>query len=278
MERIIYISLNPFLTKLLKTISLQAFVLTLAILFLCSCTTPPKVEKEALPKKPEITIQVASINLANLKKRIEQKNIIELVKILKSEQVDILAVQGISRYPGIASRVDFVNELSAKTEWRNAFGEMLNISGRQTGNAIFSAYPVLSHQNISWDRVKSTYFDAALQATVDAGVRPLTVVSTQLPLKATKKELAQCLKLITAMNPDTIDQLTIVTGNMPTEEIIRTTNSFAEVPPPKFAKGTISRIWYSANTSIQLLASRSMETELGTLVIAQFGLLRQQNH
>jgi hypothetical protein len=262
----------------LKTISLQAFVLTLAILFLCSCTTPPKAEKEALPKKPEITIQVASINLANLKKRIERKNIIELAKILQSEQVDILAVQGISRYPGIASRVDFVNELSAKTEWRNAFGEMLNISGRQTGNAIFSAYPVLSHQNISWDRVKSTYFDAALQATVDAGVRPLTVVSTQLPPKATKKELAQCLKLITAMNPDTIDQLTIVAGNMPTEEIIRTTNSFTEVPPPKFAKGTISRIWYSTNTSIQLLASRSMETELGTLVIAQFGLLRQQNH
>jgi hypothetical protein len=246
----------------LKTISLQAFVLTLAILFLCSCTTPPKAEKEALPKKPEITIQVASINLANLKKRIERKNIIELAKILQSEQVDILAVQGISRYPGIASRVDFVNELSAKTEWRNAFGEMLNISGRQTGNAIFSAYPVLSHQNISWDRVK----------------RPLTIVSTQLPPKATKKELAQCLKLITAMNPDTIDQLTIVAGNMPTEEIIRTTNSFTEVPPPKFAKGTISRIWYSTNTSIQLLASRSMETELGTLVIAQFGLLRQQNH
>jgi len=278
MERIIYISLNPFLTNPLKTISLQAFVLTLAILFLCSCTTPRKAEKEAVTNKPEITIQIASINLANLKKRIERKNIIELVKILQSEQVDILAVQGISRYPGIASRVDFVNELSAKTEWRNIFGEMLNISGRQTGNAIFSAYPVLSHQNISWARVKSAYFDAALQATVDAGVRPLIVISTQLPPKATKKELAQCFKLITAMNPDTTDQLTIVAGNMPTEEIIRTTNSFAEVPPPKFAKGTISRIWYSANTSIQLLASRSMETELGTLVIAQFGLLRQQNH
>jgi len=277
-ERIIYISLNPFLTNLLKTISLQAFILTLAILFLCSCTTPPKAEKEAIRNKPEITIQIASINLANLKKRIERKNIIELVKILQNEQVDILAVQGISRYPGIASRVDFVNELSAKTEWRNVFGEMLNISGRQTGNAIFSVYPILSHQNFSWDRVKPRSIETALQATVDAGVRSLIVVSTQLPPKATANEQAQCAKLIAAMNPDTANQLTIVTGNMPTEEIIRTTNSFAEVPPPKFAKGTISRIWYSANTSIQLLASRSMETELGTLVIAQFGLLRQQNH
>ncbi len=278
MEQTIYISLNSFLINRKKTNSLQAFVLTLAILFLYGCATPPKVEKEVLPQKPEITIQVASINLANLKKRIERKNIIELVKILKSEQVDILAVQGISRYPGVATRIDFMNELSAKTEWRNAFGEMLNISGRQTGNAIFSEYPILSHRNISWDRVKSTYFDAALQAIVDVGARPLIVVSTQLPLKATENEKAQCLKLIAAMNPDTTDQLTIVAGNMPTDENIRTTNLFAEVPSLEFAKSTTSRIWYSANTSIQLFSSRSLETELGTLVIAQFGLLRQQNH
>jgi len=201
-----------------------------------------------------------------------------LIKILKSEQVDILAAQGISRYPGVTARVDFVNELSAKIDWRNVFGEMQNISGKQTGNAIFSVYPILSHQNFSWDRVISTSFDAALQATVDAGARPLTIVSTQLPSKATANERAQCSKLIAAMNPDTTNQLTIVAGNMPTEEIIRTANSFAEVPLPEFAKSTSSRIWYSANISIQLFASRSVETELGTLVIAQFGLSRQQNH
>jgi endonuclease/exonuclease/phosphatase family metal-dependent hydrolase len=245
---------------------------------LSSCTTPPKTEKEAVPKKPEITIQIASINLANLNKRIERSNIIELVKILKSEQVDILAVQGISRYPGVASRVDFVNELSAKIDWRNVFGEMLNISGRQTGNAIFSVYPILSHQNFSWEQVVSSSFDAVLQATVDAGARPLTVVSTQLPPKATANERAQCLKLIAAMNPDTANQFTIVAGNLPSEDIIHTTNLFTEVSSPEFAKSTISRIWYSTNTSLQLFASRSVETELGTLVIAQFGLLRQQNH
>jgi endonuclease/exonuclease/phosphatase family metal-dependent hydrolase len=241
---------------------------------LYSCTTPPKAEKEALAKKPEITIQIASINLANLNKRIEQNNINELIKILKSEQIEIFAVQGISRYPGIATRVDLINELSAKTDWRNVFGEMLNISGRQTGNAIFSIYPILSHQNFSWDKVISTSFEAALQATVDAGAHHLTVVSTQLPLKATTSEQAQCSKLIATLNPDTTNQLTIVAGNMPTDEIIRTTNAFAEVPLHESAKGTKSRIWYSASSSLQLLTSRSRETELGTLVIAQFGLLR----
>ena len=204
--------------NLMKIIHGRISILALAIMCLCSCTTPPKAEKEPLPKKPETTIQFASINLANLNKRIGRNDIIELVKILQSEQIEILAVQGISRYPTVATRVDFVNELSAKTDWRNVFGEMLNISGRQTGNAIFSVYPILSHQNVSWDSVEPTSFDAALQATVDAGTQPLIIVSTQLPPKATAKEQAYCSKMIAAMNPDTIDQLTIVAGNMPTAE------------------------------------------------------------
>jgi len=262
----------------MKTIIVRASILALAILCLCSCTTPPKTEKESAPKKSETTFQMASINLANLSKRIERINIIELKKILKSEQVEILAVQGISRFPGIPARIDFVNELSAKTDWYCVFGEMLNISGRQTGNAIFSMYPILSHQNFSLDKVISTSFEAALQATVDLGVCSLTFVSTQLPPKATTNEQTQCLKLIAAMNPDTTNQHTIVSGNLPAEEIIRKKNSFSEIPSFESTKSTISKIWYTTGGSLQLLTSRSVETELGTLVIAQFVLSNQQKH
>ena len=266
------------ITNIINTISARAAILASAILFLYSCTTPPKAENEAVSKKPETTIQIASLNLADYNKRIERNNIIELINILKNEQVEVLAVQGISRYPNVATRVDFVNELSAKTDWRNVFGETLNISNRQNGNAIFSMYPILSHQNFSWDRVIPTSFEAALQATVDAGVRSLTIVSTKLPSKATVKEQMQCTKLISAMNPDTVDQLTIVAGNISTDESISKIYSFTEVPMSESAKSTISRIWYSTDTSLQFLTSRSVETELGTLVIAQFGLSRQQKH
>jgi hypothetical protein len=262
----------------LKTVTVPLLVLLAALLYLQGCTTPPKIENESIPAKPEITIQIASINLALFNKRFEQKYIIELSKILKNEQIEVLAVQGISRYPGIAARVDFVNELSAKTEWHNVFGEMMNISGKQTGNAIFTLYPILSHENFSWEKVIKTSFDAALQATIDAGARSLTVVSTHMPVKSTADEQEQCSKLIASMNADTINQPTIVTGNLPAEESARAVSSFVEVPLPEFSKGSTSRIWYSANTTIQLLGARSVETELGTLLIAQFGLSRQQKH
>jgi endonuclease/exonuclease/phosphatase family metal-dependent hydrolase len=247
-----------------------------AALYFESCTTPPKIETEAVPRKPEITLQIASINLAHVNKRIERNAVAELAKILKKEQVEVLAVQGITRYPGIAARVDFVNELTSKTEWRNVFGEMLNVSGKQTGNAIFSMYPILSHQNTSWDRVVTTSFDASLQATVDAGARSLTIISTQLPSKTTAAEQAQISKFIAALNPDANNQPTIVTGNLPADGIRQMANMFAEVPSPESARSAPPRLWYSSQPSIQLLSSRSVEVELGTLVIAQFGLLRQQ--
>jgi hypothetical protein len=260
----------------LKPVIAPVLVLLTVLVYLQGCTTPPKTETESIPSKPEITIQIASINLAPFNKRLEQKYITELSTILKNEQIEVLAVQGISRYPGIAARVDFVKELSAKTEWRNVFGEMMNISGKQTGNAVFTVYPILSHENFSWEKVITKSFDAAVRATIDAGARSLTVVSTQLPAKATANEQAQCSTLIASMNADTVNQPTIVAGNLPAEKNVRAAHSFAEVPLLQSSKGSTSRIWYSENTTIQLLGSRSVETELGTLVIAQFGLSRQQ--
>jgi hypothetical protein len=221
-------------------------------------------------------LSIASLNLGNFKKRIIQKNIVQLAKILKREQVEVLAVQGIARYPGVASRVDFLNELTAKTEWRNAFGEMENISGRQTGNAVFSSYPILSKHNQTFDHLKTTGFEAALLATIDAGIRSLTVVSVQMPPKLTPEEEVHCLKLIAASNPDVDNETTVMTGNLSSSEKVRMSSSMTEIPLSKSTRGTTPSVWYSANKSFQLIASRTVETELGRLMITQFGLFREK--
>ncbi len=242
-------------------------------LLLWSCATPPKIEKETA-SKPEIVLQVASLNLGDLNKRIERKHIIEFAKVLKREQVEVLAIQEVSRYPGVSTRVDFVNELAVQTDWHNVFGEMLNISGRQTGNAVFSAYPILSHRIQSFDNVMSANFEAALQATIDAGMRSLVVVSTKLPPRATMEEQMQCMSEVASLNPDTTNPLTIITGNLPSSETVCAATSFTKVLFSESAKSTTPSVWYSANKSFQLLTGHAVETELGTLVIAQLGLFR----
>lgn len=260
----------------MKTSICKSPLLLFSIVLFWGCpSTPPRAEKETA-RKPELTIQIATINLGQFSKRIEQRHITELARTLKREQVEVLAVQGIARYPGVAARVDFVNELTSQTDWRNVFGEMLNISGRQTGNAIFSSYPILSHHNEMFDDIRSSNYDAALQAILDAGVRSLVVVSTQMPSKATAEEQARCMKLIATLNPDTKNPLTIVTGNLPSSESVLAGAAFTEVPPLESAKTSVSKLWYSSNVGLQLLTSRSVETELGSLVIVQLGLFRQK--
>jgi hypothetical protein len=260
----------------MKTFLFKSCLLFLSMVLFWGCpSTPPKAEKEAA-RKPELTIRIATINLGQFTKRIERKHITELARALKREQVEVLAVQGITRYPGVSTRIDFVNELTGQTDWRNTFGEMLNVSGRQTGNAVFSSYPILSHHNETFDNVKSSNYDAALQATVDAGVRSLVMISTQMPSKATVEEQVRCMKLIAALNPDEKNPLTIVTGNLPSSESVLASTAFSEVPPLESDKGSVSKLWYSANAGLQLLATRHIETELGSLVIVHLGLFRQK--
>ena len=260
----------------MKTYSIKIPSILLSIILLWGCSSaPPKSDKE-VGKKLELTLQMASLNLTNLNKRIERKNITDLVRILKREQVEVMAVQGISRYSGVSTRVDFVNELISQTDWRNAFGEMQNISGRQTGNAVFSSYPILSHHNQTFDEVKSASFDAALQATIDAGVRSLVVISAQLPVKATTAQQEQCIKLLAALNPDQTDPLTVITGNLPSLEGSGSAILFTEIQSQEPVKSNPPKIWFSTNTTLQLIKSRTIETDLGTLVIAQLGLFRQK--
>jgi endonuclease/exonuclease/phosphatase family metal-dependent hydrolase len=260
----------------MKYFCIKIFVILVLVLVYCGCPSISLKDEKEITRKPEIIIHIASLNLGNLNKRIEQKYIVELAKVLKREQVEVLAVQGISRYPGVATRVDFVDELSAKTDWQNAFGEMMNISGRQTGNAVFSSYPILSQHNQTFDHLKSLSFEAGLQATIDAGIRSLVVVSVQLPAKITIEEEAQCIQLIAASISDKSNLTTIITGNLSSSEVVHSSYSFTEVPQSGSARGTTPSIWYSANASFQLLASHTVETELGKLIIAQLGLFRQK--
>lgn len=264
-----------FNTGRIKTIYIRIFTLAIATLSLWSCSTPPKAEK-AVAAKPENSLQIASLNLANFNKRIERKNIVEFVKTLKLEEVELLGVQGISRYPGVSTRVDFVNELTSQTDWRNVFGEMENISGRQTGNAIFSSYPILSHYNQTFEKVKSANFEAALEATIDAGVTSLFVISTQLPSKAPLGDQKRCMEIIASLSPADSNPYTIITGNLPVIGTVQKDSSFIEISNPEQAKKSAPALWYSENASFKLLSSRIVETELGTIVIAQISLFRQK--
>jgi endonuclease/exonuclease/phosphatase family metal-dependent hydrolase len=243
----------------------------------CSAPTTDNSALKNASKEPDLTIQVASLNLSGFNKRFEKSEISKFSKLLKKEQVDVLSVQNITRYPGVDSRVDFVNELVARSEMRYSFGEMFNSSGRQSGNGIFSLFPMRNTHNDAFDGVRSATFEAALQASVDGGVKDVIIVSTTLPPKAPESDQSACLRTIASKSVALPGQPMIVTGNLPGSEDIRQKSSYAEVVESEQkanVKDPRTRIWFSKDGSLKLLGTRTVDTEFGPMVVAQFGLFR----
>jgi len=252
---------------------LQPFSLFLIGVFLAGCSSQP-AQKESKAGTPELTIQVASMNLASLNKRIEKRDIKKIVDILKREQIEILSVQAITRYPGVATRVDFVDELAKQGDLNSAFGEMINNSGRQTGNAIFSSYPIRSKVNQPFEKIKSVKFEAAFLAMIDGGTRPVYVVSAQIPLHAPLADQKACIAQISSLHQGEKNGAIIITGNLPTADGILAGGPYRGVA------GTDSReaatgMWMMSNESLKVSSIRTIETDFGPMIVAQFGLFRQ---
>jgi hypothetical protein len=239
-------------------------------LLLASCTPPPPKTDgaEKAPRKPELSIQVATFNYASLARRLEKKDVDQLSQVLRREQIDVLAVHGLVRYPNVASRIDLLTELPRQIDMRTAFGEMMNNSGRQTGNAIFSAFPILSQHNQPFDGVKSASVEAAFRATIDGGVHSLMIVSANIPPKATNEELAQCGRMIAGLNAESIPM--IATGNLSTPPKSLTDIS-AALAGGKNPAGTA--MWYSGDV-LKPTSVRIVQTDIGPLLVSRFDVFR----
>jgi hypothetical protein len=247
-------------------------------MFLASCSGPPQTTRETLgvvPVQPRLatTVRIAALDLFNLKRRIEKKDIERFAEVIKKEQIEVLAVQGISRYPNVKTRIDFVEEFPARADMRRAFGETIDMSGQQRVNAVFSIYPIQWSNKKEFD-VPSAFFESALQVSIDAGVRDLIIVSTRLPEKATAKELVSCAQTIAGLQTKT-DKPFIVTGNLPILSKVKVPESFTDIQsalPADAGKTVTAHIWYARGNLFRPLSARTVKTELGTMTVVEFGL------
>lgn len=255
-------------------------LLITGLLFFMSCASPPKATKAEPTTLPQprlvASFKVACFNLAGYGKRIEKKDIERFAGILKREQIEILAVQGITRYPNVKTRVDFVTELAVQADLRQAFGESTDIMGRQTGNAVFSVYPIRSTQKKEFD-VPSAFSEYALQVAIDAGLLDVAIVSTWLPPNAPVDDITKCVRSITGLQA-TPKTPFIVSGNLPVLKKTTGADLYTDIQsalPEGSAKQTNSRLWYIKRELFRLVQAGIVNTDLGTLTVADFGLYQQ---
>ena len=248
------------------------------VLFLASCSGPSQTTRESsgdISIQPRLaaTVRIGTLDLFNFKRRIEKKDIERLVEVVKKEQIEVLAVQGISRYPNVKTRIDFVEEFPVRADMRRVFGETIDMSGQQRVNAVFSIYPIQLSTTKEFD-VPSAFFESALQVLIDAGVRDVIIVSTRLPEKATARDLVSCTQTIAGLQT-TIDKPFIVTGNLPILSKVRAPESFVDIQSALLGdagKTVTSRVWYAQGDLFKLLNARTVKTDLGTMTVVEFGL------
>ena len=191
---------------------------------------------------------------------------------MRQEKIDILALQGIVRTPGLKTRTDVLDGLSDRAEFYKSFGQTISVSGRQDGNAVLSTYPIRSDNNFSYEGIRSTKLEAALQAVIDGGLRDLIVVSTQLPGSPFEGDLPACIGQLSSLTADYPDNPVIIAGNLPASDTFH-------VPPPFQAvrmdrPASAGTIWYGG-PGLRLLGQKTVSTEIGTIVVARFGIYRK---
>ena len=259
-------------------------------LFLTGCPSPQETQKKEIPPpvkpapKPVVKkgpvydniIRVASLDLATPRKfKIEREHINQLTLILQQDSVDLFTIQNITRYPGLTTRADIIDGITTATGMNNVFAANNTASGRQEGNVVFSRYPVLSHDNKQYDNIQSANFESALQAVIDCG-REVVLVSTALPPKAPRSDLMMCITTLGGFHSYYVDDPLIITGNLPHDANLRAVASYEDVKLP--AGAYTPRIWYTSEKNMmKLLQSKTVDSPVGVISIADFGLARKES-
>lgn len=260
-----------------RTISIA--LLIAAALLLAGCPAPQEATKseqpppappasEKKPAGPDITLSIGSIDLSSVNRRVEQADIDDFCRTVLGEKLDILAVEGMTRYPAVATRVDIFTAIAQGTGMRSAFGETNTVSGRQGGNAIYSLYPINSHENAPYTGISSTNFESALLGLVDAGVREIAVVSTHMPEKMSEADQSACEGVLASLEQTHLHTPIIITGNMPGPGV-----AGAIIYKIEQAAGTPVHTWLT-HDGLRSIRSTSVGSKFGPILVTQFGVYR----
>ena len=228
------------------------------------CSTGSATKEETSTPILEMTIRVASLDVSRLNRRMTRTDVSDLWAIMKKEKVEILMVQNLTRYPGLATRVDLLNEYASLSGWRTKFGELVDNSGRLNGNAVLSAYPIRSSGTISFHTVKGAVFEGALQAVIDGGLREIITVSATYPEKGGENVKNDCRTLIAKARGNPSAPM-ILSGSNPSPR-----DGWQEV----FAAGDQVGLQYDGVGAMQVLDSQTLSAKLGKISVATFGLYR----
>lgn len=171
-------------------ISVTLFLCLILAIAIDSCA-PSKEVGLPPPAKKEITttFKILSLNVRHTLK--EKSDIRKLTKFIKTSGAEIVTVQQIERPAEGKTGFDAVRELAKQTEMYDFFGKARFLEGFDSGNALFSIYPVRQTAVRSLPVEKGKVRRSLAFGVVDVGLREVGVASTELDDQSASERLAQ---------------------------------------------------------------------------------------
>lgn len=122
-----------------------------------------------------------------------------IADLIRSQNVDLVALQEVDKGTERTGRRDFPAELAAATAMTCVFGKNLDFQGGEYGNAVLSRFPVKRWSNTLLRPLRDGEQRGVLQVVVDAHGRELVFVSTHLDHRADDAERVESVSQIRAM-------------------------------------------------------------------------------
>ena len=147
--------------------------------------TPPSAGK----KEITTTFKILSLNVRHTLK--EKSDVRKLTKFIKTSRAEIVTLQQIERPAEGKTGFDAVKELAKQAEMYDYFGKARFLEGFDSGNALFSIYPVKQTSVRSLPVEKGKVRRSLAFGVVDVGLKEVGVASTELDDQSASERLAQ---------------------------------------------------------------------------------------
>jgi endonuclease/exonuclease/phosphatase family metal-dependent hydrolase len=128
--------------------------------------------------RPTTTVKILSVNCSHELR--DKSEVRKFARWLKSQGADIVAVQQIERPLEGTKGFDAVSELAKVSEMYQFFGAARYWEGFDSGNALFSVYPIQQAEVRSLPVEKGKVRRSLSYGVIDVGIRSIGVASTEL--------------------------------------------------------------------------------------------------
>ncbi|HTY12225.1 MAG TPA: endonuclease/exonuclease/phosphatase family protein [Bacteroidota bacterium] len=183
-----------------------AFIITSCSSTKETAATPPPAGNRPLTA----TFKILSVNARHTLKG--KSDVRKLSKVIKSTGADIVAVQQIERPQEGKTDFDAVQELAKQTEMYNFFGKARYFEGYDSGNALFSTYPVKQTAVQPLPVEEGKVRRSLTFGVIDVGLKEVGISSTELDDESSSMRVSETQAIISiAQSYDNVP--VIVCGN-----------------------------------------------------------------